>query len=199
MPAGELTVPTVLSAATEALTRPAAGYSLVRDEHTRRWPTEAARVFEDPFSVVAVVVFETWGALVAGWQEAQTTLVELISEHVASVEAKAWDGYLVLLTPSSHGGDQEAIDAIRYDMSRARKLVAAAPELQTISDVDRVLLPLLPLVADGEIEPPRSAMDLLEETLVAQGINDRLVRGLLEAFAEQRPLLERVHQLRGGE
>ena len=199
MPAGELTVPAVLSAATEALTRPAAGYRLVPDEHARRWPTDAARVFEDPFAVVAVVVFDTWGALVGGWQEAQTTLVELMSAHVAAVEAKAWDGYLVLLTPASHGGDQEAIDAIRYDTSRARKLVAAAPELRTISDVDRALLPLLPLIADEDIEPPRSAMDLLAETLIAQGINDRLVRGLLEAFADQRPLLEQVHQLRGEE
>src|SRR5947199_158815 len=29
-----------------------------------QWPTETARVFEDPFGIVAVVVFDTWRDLV---------------------------------------------------------------------------------------------------------------------------------------
>ena len=39
--------------------------------------TSGARVFEDVFAVVAVVVYETWEALSSDWMEAQASLVDL--------------------------------------------------------------------------------------------------------------------------
>jgi hypothetical protein len=194
--ATSLTVPAVLSAATETLTQSGAGYRIVKDAEMDGWPSDAIRVFEDPFAIVAVCVFDTWGDLVSGWQDAQGAFVELISAHLNLVDAKAWDGYLVLLTPGSRGDDRDTIDAIRYDTARVRKLVAAAPELETVDDIVRALLPLLPLVVDLELQPIRSVFDLLGETLTDAGVDRRLVDGLLDAFTQQRPLVDRLHELR---
>ena len=76
-------------------------YRPVPDAASLAWPTSNARVFEDPFGVVCIAVFDTWQELDADWPDAQAAVVELLSEHVSAGEPKAWEGYLVLLTPGA--------------------------------------------------------------------------------------------------
>ncbi len=198
MAGSSLTAASILSAASEILTAPSAGYRLAKDEQTGAWPSETVRVFEDPFTVVAVCVFDTWSALEDGWQDAQSVLVELISEHLSDRDAKAWDGYLVLLTPGARDEDRDVIDRIRYDTARVRKLVASAPELATVKDIEQTLLSLLPLGSDEELTATRDPLELLADALRTD-FDEPIAEALLSAFAEQRPLVEALHKLRSGE
>lgn len=144
-----------------------------------------------------VVVYETWPALVEGWTEDQGRLVGLISAHMTRADAKAWEGYLVLLTPAvPPEGKESGVEEVRYDVTRVRKLVAAGDELLALADVERALLPLLPITLSTEIEAGASVLDELPGLLQEQGIDREESEALIEAFREQRPLLEAIHQQR---
>lgn len=192
-----LTSTSVLSGASQILTRPAAGYQPVSSDLITEWPTDAVRLFEDAFTVVAICVFETWSALEQRWQDAQGALVELMSEHLSARDAKSWDGYLVLLTPGHRSGDREVIERIRYDTSRVRKLVASAPELATVSDIEHVLLPLLPLTGDIDLSPTPAPLDVVGGSL-REAFDPQVVDAMLAAFADQRPIVEAIHRARDG-
>src|SRR5207249_5630710 len=102
------TITDLLAAATELLV--SAGYKRVSDVEWETLFGSNSRVFEDPYGIVAVVAYDTWGDLSSRWVDAQGALVELISKYVKGSEPKAWEGYLVLLTPSILSGNakQEA-------------------------------------------------------------------------------------------
>lgn len=188
-----LTSSSILSGASGLLT--AAGYQSVSNDFIKEWPTDAVRVFEDAFTVVAVCVFETWTALERGWQEAQGALVELMSAHLSVHDAKSWDGYLVLLTPGIRSDELDAIERIRYDTARVRKLVSSAPELATVSDIEHVLLPLLPLGTDIDVTATRAPLDVVGDAL-REEFDPSVIDALLAAFAEQRPIVEAIHRAR---
>lgn len=161
------------------------------------WDTATSRLFEDEFNVVGVSVFDTCGELVKMWPDLQGSLVDVISKRVGHEEAKAWDGYLVLLSPGLAPSDSTAIKAIRYNTIRLRKLVATGDELRRPSDVERVLRPLLPFGQEDAIISNASALDLLPRLLTALGIPAQTTETLVKAFKEQAPMLERLHTLRG--
>jgi hypothetical protein len=163
------------------------------------WPTPTARVFEGSYAIVAVAAFETWDELRLGWLAAQSTLVGLVSEHIASSEPKAWEGYLVLLTPGTAGANREQVEEIRYDVSRLRKFVADAVELSELGAVRRVLAPLLPIPrgTDG-LSAPLPALQLLTNELLGRGLEPDLVSALTNAFDRQEPLMEAIHDWRRG-
>ena len=156
---------------------------------------EEGRFFEDAYGIVAVAVYETWGELAGRWQDAQGALVRLISAYLSKAEAKAWDGYLVLLTPATSTAGREAVEAIRYDTSRLRKLVADGEELGSLTQVEEVLLPLLPLKPVAPALAERSVLDLLPEMLKDREIAPAATTRLLEAYAAGRPLVEGLHEL----
>src|SRR5262249_3267445 len=122
-----------------------------------------------------------------------TVLVELISKNLSSSEAKAWEGYLVLLTPGVLPSEARTeADRVRHDTSRVRKFVAAGEGLQNIADVHRVLMPLLPL--DGiDLRTTESTLSVLPELLATRGLPKRAVEVIIKAFLEQQPLVERLH------
>jgi hypothetical protein len=134
-----LTTTNLLAAATKLLSN--GGYTRAQTLTGPQWPAANAGVFEDSFGIVAVIIYETWRDLESTWSEAQAAFVELISKQFTSNDAKAWDGYLVLLTPAA--AEYSDVTKIRYDTTRVRKLVATGDELKTLADVGRVLLPLL--------------------------------------------------------
>jgi hypothetical protein len=187
-----LTATNILAAASDILTM--GGYVRVSDEFIHEWPTTNARLFEDLYGIVAVVVYETWGDLSSGWVDVQDALVRIISGHVSSNEAKAWDGYLVLFTPGILGAAAhiEATE-IRNDTLRVRKLVAGGDELKGLADVERVLLPLLPLATDFQIDEEESVLDILPDLLARRNIPRNAVRVLIDAFSEQQSLMEHLH------
>jgi hypothetical protein len=163
------------------------------------WGTPTSRLFEDEYSVVGIAIFETCKELLQTWPDAQALLVDVISRHVGSQESKSWDGYLVLLTPGLAPSESAALEAVRYDTTRLRKLVATGDDLKLPTDVERVLRPLLPLRPERASLVQQSALDLLPRLLAVQQIPEEVTRVVVDAFRQQSPLLEQLHQQRGEE
>ena len=184
-----LTPTAILSGATSTLE--GGGYSVIEGE--RDWQTSTSRLFEDPYNIVGVVVYPTWAELMRGWSRAQGSLVSTISSHLTGSEAKAWDGYLVLLTPSSAPKDGLEIESIRSDMQRLRKLVATGDDLVTPQDFGRVLSALLPLNDLAPAAPQPTVLDLLPRLLATHGIDEATTETIVKAFQDHAPLLERLH------
>ncbi len=162
------------------------------------WETTSARLFEDTYNVVGLVAFDTCGELLRSWADLQGKLVDVISRHVGQGEAKAWDGYLVLLTHGLSPSTETDIEAVRYNTTRLRKIVATGEDLRTTADIERVLRPLLPLgTSDAKVERT-TVLDLLPSLLATQGIAQDATKTLVDAFREQASPLERLHKLRTG-
>ncbi|GIK77430.1 MAG: hypothetical protein BroJett022_11200 [Actinomycetes bacterium] len=192
-----LTVTDLLAAASETLE--SSGYARVALDGRE---LEGGRLYEDPYGVVAINVYDSWATLAGEWTEAQAELVELMSEHLSSADAKAWEGYLVLLTPghADPGADADQLESIRYDTSRVRKLIAAGDELTRLADVERVLLPLLPI--DGgvtDVDQERSVLDLLPTLIRSEDVDQGAVGAVVAAFQEHEPLLEALEAWRQSE
>jgi hypothetical protein len=157
------------------------------------WETPSTRLFENRDSIVGLAAFETCGELLKTWTDSQGSLVDLISRSVGSQESKSWDGYLVLLTPAPAIGDIDAIDMVRYNTSRLRKLVATGTDLRSPGDVVRVLRPLLPLRSERVGSESESALDLLPQLLAADQIPKGVTQLLVNAYQNQESMLERLH------
>jgi hypothetical protein len=183
----------LIAAASQTLTE--GGYQQV---HRPEWDTPSSRLFEDEYSVVAVVVFDTCSELLSAWPDLQGSLVDAMSLHVGRGESKSWDGYLVLLTPGLAPSGEAEVEAVRYNTTRLRKLVATGADLRTPTDVERVLRPLLPLGQERGTLNQASSLDLLPKLLADQGIPMETTEALVAAFRAQSSLLERLHQ-QGGE
>lgn len=185
------TVTSLVAAAAEVLE--SAGFKAVSPSITSAWRATATRVYEDAYSVVCVAVYETWTDLSARWVEDQATLVNLISEYFVRSEPKAWDGYLVLLTPSVvRQIDRLNANSIERNTLHLRKLFADGEELQSISDVRRTLLPLLPL-EEYDALVPRNVLDTLPRLLGSHGVDEEAAQVAIRAFREQRPIISEIH------
>lgn len=188
-----LTTTNLLAAASGLLL--SGGYQQVHERSVDdRWHASNVRLFEDRFGIVAIVVYETWRDLLSRWPDAQAALVDLISQNVSSNDAKAWEGYLVLLTLGV--GSHSEVNTIRYDTSRVRKLVATGDDLRILADVERALLPLLPLGDVPLVAEQDSALEMLPQLLERRNIPEEAVRLIVLAFREQQPLLEQLHRYR---
>jgi hypothetical protein len=172
------------------------GYRLITE--VSDWASSTSRLFEDAYNIVGVVVFPTCGELLDSWPEQQESLVRLISQHVAANEGKAWDGYLVLLTPGSGPSERERLKAVQYDTTRLRKLVASGDDLASEGDVERVLRSLLPLAAPTVSLQHNSTLLLLPQLLAVEGIPEPITQAVVQAFSEQAPVMERLHEARRG-
>jgi hypothetical protein len=189
-----LTPTDIIAAASQVLT--SAGYRQVNDPSTQ-WDSVTSRLYEDEYNIVGIVVFDTCGELLQAWPDLQGSLVDLISKHVGHAEAKSWDGYLVLLTSGVAPSEETEIEAVRYNTTRVRKIVATGEDLRTVTDVERVLRPLLPLSDNRTAMDNASALDVLPRLLAEQGIAQDTTRVLVEAFRSQSPLIERLHEKEG--
>jgi hypothetical protein len=158
------------------------------------WDTSTSRLFEDEYNIVGIVIFDTCSELLRSWPDVQGSLVDVISRHVGREESKAWDGYLVLLSPGLASSESAAVDAVRYNTTRLRKLVASGDDLRNPTDVERVLRALLPLGEERAHLNQQSTLDLLPRLLADHGIAKETTQVLVDAFREQAPLIERLHQ-----
>lgn len=149
------------------------------------------RAFEDRLSVVGVAFFETWQALDAGWIEAQGALVEFMSQRLTRSDPKSWEGYLLLFA-SDEAPDALAVDRVRRDTTRLRKLVTTGSELQSIAGVGDALLPVLPLELDREATEVGRILDRLPQLLAPSGIDPELTRRVVVAFDENRSPMEEI-------
>lgn len=156
-------------------------------------------IFEDPYSIVAIIVFDTWHELVSKWANAQTSFVDLVSRNISKDEMKSWDCYLLLwtadYTPFSSSGEREVI---RYDTSRVRKLVASGEELKEIADVEAALLPLLPIVDTINASTQMGVLDRIPSLLESRELSASKIQRVIDAFEKQESLAEAIHNF-GGE
>jgi hypothetical protein len=193
--AAGLTTTDLIAAASEALTH--GNYQRITNRFPE-WETTSARLFEDAYNVVGLVVFDTCGELLRTWADLQGNLVNVISRHIGQGEAKSWDGYLVLLTYGLSPSSDSEIEALRYNTTRLRKIVASGEDIRTTADVERVLRPLLPLGPSDAKVGRTAVLDLLPSLLASEGIPPQTTKTLIDAFREQAPALERLHKLRTG-
>jgi hypothetical protein len=172
-----------------------ASYRVERDaERFLNISPERAFIAEDKYGVVVVVVYDTWHDLARGWPSAQARAVDLLSDRFTRLDRKAWDGYLVLLTPALVAEADATVHEIRYDTSRVRKIVGTGEDIRSLSDVERTLLPLLPLVQDAvEVDEGASPLQELPERL-EQSVPRDLVEAAVHAFSEHRPIVEELHR-----
>jgi hypothetical protein len=173
------------------------GYRQAQAGLGKEWTDESARLFEDPYSVVAVLVFPTWSELKDRWPEAQASLVGAITRSISSADPKVWEGYLVLVTPSTAGADRSILDSIRRDTSRVRKLVATGEELRHLADVEQLLSPLLPLdVNHSQNMAPEDPLKHLPSLPALRSVPSDAIKLVVDAFRDQEPMLDRLHQAR---
>jgi hypothetical protein len=176
-----------------------AGYTQINSERLDGLELLGGRFFEDEYRVVMLMVFDTWSELSTDWPRAQSSMVELMSAYMTDTIEKSWDGYLLLLTldpcPPSALGE---VDRIRYDTLRVRKLVATGDELKGLGDVERALLPLLPIDTTINLKQETSALDLLPNLLASEGINPEATKLLLGAFRDRSSLIEALHRVETG-
>lgn len=190
-----LTATQLLAAATELLTHSGYTQADVPLEGSRGLP--ASRVFEDAYGIVALHVFDTWTRLTERWNVAQGQLVDVISGHLRRPEPKAWEGYLVLMTPGLiPATDRASINQIRGDTNRVRKLVATGDDLSTIEDIRGTLLPLLPLSIDDPVSAQSSLLELLPELLSESRVPRDVTEVVVRAFVANDSILERLHAFR---
>jgi hypothetical protein len=184
----------VLAEAVGVLSR--ASYRVERDaESLLDLPSERAFLAEDKYGVVVLVVYDTWRDLAHRWRTAQARAVDVISERFTRLDPKAWDGYLVLLTPALVGNEDATVHEIRYDTSRIRKIVATGEEIRSLSGIERTLLPLLPLARDTvDLEDGASPLDELPERLEEQGIARDLFEAAVDAFKAHRPMVQELQR-----
>ncbi len=156
---------------------------------------EQVRCFEDDVSIVGVAQFRSWSTLRASWLDAQSVLVDLLSERLDRSDPKAWEGYLVLLTLDRALNPSE-VDDIRRDTTRLRKIVATGDDLTTVSQVDDALLPVLPLSGGVLRHDAGGILDRLPGLLAEKGVDEDLTLRVVEAFDNDRPLMEAVSQWR---
>ena len=186
-----LTATTLAAEAAQVLAD--AGYQLATPQQ-KQWPAPGARIYEDPYRIVALVVYETWADLSSGWLAAQEALVGLISSHFKRGEPKTWEGYLLLFTPSvvPTVACAEAV-AIERNIAHVRKILGTGDDLREPSHVRDALLPLTPLDAIESISPPRAALDILPELLAARGISEAAAQSVVQAFLNEEPIVDRLH------
>jgi hypothetical protein len=172
----------------------AASYRVDRDaEELLDLPSERAFVAEDKYGIVVVVVYDTWSDLARRWRSAQARSVDVLSDRFTRLDRKAWDGYLILLTPALAAEADATVHEIRYDTSRIRKFVGTGEDIHSLNDVERILLPLLPLAQETvEVEEDSSPLDELPERLERSGVARDLVKSAVDAFKAHRPIVQEI-------
>ena len=189
---GHFTVTALMAVVDEILE--GAGFKFVAFSTASEWGATLARVYEDAYSIVCVAVYETWAELSERWVEDQASLVDMISKFYLRTDAKAWDGYLVLLTPSLVGKiDRRDAITIQRNTRYLRKLFADGDQLQSLADVRRTLLPLLPL-EEFEALQSGNVLDTIPSLFGEIGIDERAVRVAITAFREERPIIAEIHK-----
>ena len=193
-----LTPTDIIASATHVLTDH--DYRRVSGELDPNLSTTGIRLFEDEYGIVAVAVYDSWEELEAKWIDAHSALVDLLERHVMKTEGKAWDGYVVLITPLQLTREQlAAATDIRYDTHRTRKLVITGNDIKSISDVQNALLPILPLRIDDNLLSQSSALEVLPELMAERGIEQSAVISIIDSFTKDESILSGLHEYLHGD
>lgn len=174
-------------------------FSEITQHSLARFDESSYGLFEDAYSIVAIVFYETWNDLKDNWQLAQTAFVELISDHISKDEQKSWEGYLLLWTtdliPLS---DTESRQQIQYNTGRVRKLISSGEHLKEVADVSNALLPLLPITDSFGKTTDESVLARIPDLLKSDDLSKEKIQTVIDAFENQESLVESLHDFEEG-
>lgn len=178
-----------------------AGFDRLASQLTNRsdW---LSNVYEDSLCFVAVSLFSDVDALIRDWQSAQEELTSLLQRYPAHIGAKAWDGYLVLVTPDRLSSLTVAeITAIRSNTKRLRKLVLCDEDTidsdrksDLIARIARGLSPVLPLTLPTKrhyVNPLGSLADRLK----VAGLTSGQIASVVDAYNSGMPIMSALHEV----
>lgn len=192
--ATQITTTNLIGASAEAFQ--AGGYRDVDPSRVVGWPAASARIFEDEFGIVAAVAFETWSDLVDNWQDVQSAFVDLITENLSQGIPKAWEGFLILMTPSPVPvTERDLATSIRVDLHRVRKLLITGDELGGLGSVRRTVLSLLPFDIPHSMTDSDSTLEMLPSLLQGSGVPVEETEAVVAAFLRGESLLENLQQV----
>lgn len=186
---GVLSETQLLTAAGESLK--AGGYKEVSSDRLELLKSDKARVYEDLYAIVCLAVFPTWTELASRWANIQADFVELLSKYLLRADAKAWDAYLVLMTPAMALEQWHEAQEIRQDTTRVRKLVGTGEDLRSLGDVATLVSSLLPIgSAQAVTDKTQTVWSLVYQSLEKKGVRRDAIQSLVTAYEEQRNLME---------
>lgn len=168
-------------------------------EESQRGDSYLSAAYEDNYSFIGVAYFISMSNLIDHWLDAQEELERLTSRAIVHLGAKAWDGYLVLLTEQPISRlTMASVTAIRSNTRQLRKLVIARDDLAADkgvsleSTVGRSLTPLLPLTV------PRVAsfvdpVSTLPDRLKVVGLSRDDIEAVVIAHSLGLPMIATLH------
>jgi hypothetical protein len=179
----------LLAAAGELLKQ--GGYREVSNERLELLKSDKARLYEDLYAIVCLVVFPTWAELTSNWANIQADFVELLSKYLLRADAKTWDAYLVLLTPAMALEQWHEAEEIRQDTTRIRKLVGTGEDLRSLGDVATLVSSLLPISSAGAVtDKTQTVWSLVYQSLEKKSVRRETIQSLVKAYEEQRNIME---------
>ncbi len=187
---GEILSETQLLAAAGELLKQG-GYREVSSERLESLKSDKARVYEDQYAIVCLVVFPSWTDLRSRWTNVQADFVELLSKYLLRADAKTWDAYLVLLTPATALEQWQEAQEIRQDTTRVRKLVGTGEDLRSLGDVATLVSSLLPIgTAEVVTDKTETIWSLVYQSLEKKGVHRDAIQSLVKSYEEQRNIME---------
>jgi hypothetical protein len=168
------------------------GYQTTRSPSVT-FPGDQLVVAENPYNVIAITGFATWAQLASQWFDAQSALVELLGSRLTKSDAKAWDGYLVLICESAAPSAAD-VARIERDTTRVRKIVGTSDTLHTTDDALRLLDPFLPLPTDTGDQAFEDILGMLPN-IMRDDVSPEAVQVVIDAFRALEPPLQRLHDL----
>lgn len=186
---------TLLAAASNVLV--ANGFQEVDVSKSEEIDPTRTRLFEDPYSLVLVAAFQSAVELIEDWPRVQSALAALITRTIDRNDAKAWDGYLVLLLARPPvRGDLGALSRIAYDTRRVRKIVVTPDLIGADLDLTDALLPVLPLPTLPSLGSHTSMEEVLEGMEDSLGTKAKLgLQALFEANVQNTSPLAALENL----
>lgn len=171
---------TLLAAATNVLV--ATGFQEVDVSRSKEIDPTRTRLFEDPYSLVLVAAFQSALELIEEWPRVQSALAALITRTIDRNDAKAWDGYLVLLLGRPPVREDLAVlSKIAYDTRRVRKIIVTPDMIGADLDLTEALLPVLPLPALPSLGTHDTSMEQVLEAM-EDSLGSRAKLGLQALF-----------------
>jgi hypothetical protein len=187
---GEILSETQLLAAAGELLKQG-GYREVSSERLESLRSDKARVYEDQYAIVCLVVFPSWTELRSRWTNVQADFVELLSKYLLRADAKTWDAYLVLLTPATALEQWQEAQEIRQDTTRVRKLVGTGEDLRSLGDIATLVSSLLPIgTAEAVTDKTETIWSLVYQSLEKKGVHRDAIQSLVKSYEEQRNIME---------
>jgi hypothetical protein len=133
--------------------------------------------FEDDSIIGFLKVFQTVAEMSSSWQDAERSLLSRYAVQFRAAPAKSWNIYCVFLVEQpAIGEDIYSIDRIEEDFSSTRKIARAG--VSSISELQRALLPLLPLqVVTTAFSPDSGATLRSRLSILPRPVVDAVVTG----------------------